>query len=88
MRVKITVEKVVTAEGKVISFSTAQDQYVEGDNLRFFSGPGGKLVVYQQLDNGSANQFYTDLLWATPSTGALAKLDAAQDATSLQWILT
>lgn len=84
MRVKITVEKVVTAEGKVISFATAQDQYVEGDNLRFFKGPGDKLVVYQQLDNGSANQFYTDLAHAT----AITTLDAAQNATSLQWVLT
>jgi len=84
MRVKITVEKVVTSQNKVISFSTAQDQYVEGDNLRFFKGPGDKLVVHQILENGKANQFYTDLAHAT----AITTLDAAQNATSLQWILT
>lgn len=84
MRVKITVEKVVTAENKVISFATAQDQYVEGDNLRFFKGPGDKLVVYQQLDNGSANQYYTD----QPHATAIGQLDAAANATSLQWVLT
>ena len=87
MRVKITVEKVVTSEGKVITFGTAQDQYVEGENLRFYSGPGGKLVVLQQFDDGRANQFYTDLLWATPTTGASALLDGAATA-GLQWVLT
>jgi hypothetical protein len=61
---------------------------VEGDNLRFFRGPGGKLVVNQILENGKANQFYTDLLWDTPTTGALAVLDAAANATSQQWVLT
>lgn len=83
MRVKITVEKVVTAENKVVTFSTAQDQYVEGDNLRFFKGPGDKLVVAQLLDNGAANMFYTDLAHAT----AITTLDAAATAAS-QWVLT
>lgn len=81
MRVKITVEKVVTAEGKVISFATAQDQYVEGDNLRFFSGPGAKLVVLQIVGDGRANQFYTDFLWS----GVAAILDAAPTAAN-QWV--
>lgn len=83
MRVKITVEKVVTAEGKVISFATAQDQYVEGDNLRFFNGPGAKLVVLQIVGDGRANQFYTDFAWS----GVAAILDAAPTAAN-QWVLT
>jgi hypothetical protein len=84
MRVKITVEKVVTSQNKVISFSTAQTQYVEGDNLRFFKGPGDKLVVHQILENGKANQFYTNLAHSS----AITTLDAAANATSLQWVLT
>lgn len=83
MRVKITVEKVVTAEGKAISFATAQDQYVEGDNLRFFSGPSAKLVVLQIVGDGRANQFYTDFAWS----GVAAILDAAPTAAN-QWVLT
>lgn len=83
MRVKITVEKVVTAEGKVITFGTAQDQYVEGENLRFYKGPGDKLVVLQQFDDGRANQFYTDLAHST----AITTLDGAATA-GLQWVLT
>lgn len=83
MRVKITVEKVVTAENKVISFATAQDQYVEGDELRFFKGPSDKLVVHQILKNGKSNQFYTDLSHAT----AITTLDAAATAAN-QWVLT
>lgn len=83
MRVKITVEKVVTAEGKVITFGTAQDQYVEGENLRFYKGPGDKLVVLQQFDDGRANQFFTDYAHSS----AITTLDAAQTA-GLQWVLT
>lgn len=83
MRVKITVEKVITAENKVLSFSTAQDQYVEGDNLRFFSGPSAKLVVLQVLGDGRANQYYTDFAWS----GVAAILDAAPTAAN-QWVLT
>lgn len=83
MRVKITVEKVVTAEGKVITFGTAQDQYVEGENLRFYKGPGDKLVVLQQFDDGRANQFFTD----QPHATAIGQLDGAATV-GLQWVLT
>lgn len=83
MRVKINVEKVITAENKVLSFSSAQTQYVEGDNLRFFSGPSAKLVVLQIVGDGRANQFYTAKAWADVA----AILDAAPTAAN-QWVLT
>lgn len=88
MRVKITVEKVVTAEGKVVTFGTgalAQDQYVEGENLRFFKGPSDKLVVLQQFDDGRFNQFFTD----QPHSTAITQLDAAPAVLAAnQWVLT
>ena len=58
MKIKITVEKVITNNNKVKTFTTAEDQHVEGGNMRFFSGPGDKLVVLQFLKDGS----YTLLL--------------------------
>lgn len=82
MKIKITVEKVITNNNKVISFATAQDQHVEGSNLRFFSGPSSKLVVLQFLKDGSYNQYYTDFAWAS----AVTALDAAP--TTGQWVLT
>lgn len=85
MKIKITVEKVITNSNKVKTFATAEDQIVEGSNLRFFSGPGDKLVVLQFLKDGSYNQFYTDLAWSGGG-GAVAKLDAAP--TTGQWVLT
>lgn len=82
MKIKITVEKVVTSDNKVKTFSTAEDQHVEGSNLRFFSGPSSKLVVLQFLGDGSYVQYYTDFAWS----GVAAVLDAA--GTNGQWILT
>lgn len=82
MKIKITVEKVITNQNKVISFATAQDQHVEGSNLRFFSGPSSKLVVLQYLKDGSYNQFYTDFAFSS----AITALDAAP--TTGQWVLT
>ena len=82
MKIKITVEKVITNQNKVKTFSTAEDQHVEGSNFRFFTGPGDKLVVLQFLKDGSYNQYYTDLAWSS----AVTKLDAAP--TTGQWVLT
>lgn len=82
MKIKITVEKVITNSNKVKTFSTAEDQHVEGSNLRFFSGPGSKLVVLQFLKDGSYNQFYTDFPWAS----AVTALDLGP--TTGQWVLT
>lgn len=86
MKIKITVEKVITNQGKVKTFSTAEDQIVEGSNLRFFNGPGDKLVVLQFLKDGSYNQYYTDIGFSSGSPNAVAKLDAAP--TTGQWVLT
>jgi len=82
MKIKITVEKVVTSDNKVMTFSTAQDQHLEGANLRFFTARGDKLVVLQFLRDGTYVQYYTDLAWAT----AVTRLDAAP--TTGQWVLT
>lgn len=82
MKIKITVEKVITNQNKVVSFSTAQVQHVEGSNLRFFSGPSSKLVVLQYLKDGSYNQFYTSMAFSA----AITALDAAP--TTGQWVLT
>lgn len=82
MKIKITVEKVITSQNKVKTFTTAEDQHVEGANLRFFTGPGDKLVVLQFLRDGSYTQYYTDLAWSS----AVTKLDAAP--TTGQWVLT
>lgn len=66
MKIKITVEKVITADNKVITFGTAQDQHLEGNNLRFFSGPSSKLVVHQYVRGGAGfNQYFTDLAWSS-----------------------
>jgi hypothetical protein len=83
MKIKITVEKVITNDNKVVTFSTAQDQHLEGNNIRFYSGPSAKLVVLQFVRGGSGvNQYFTDLAWSSVP----AILDAAP--TTGQWVLT
>lgn len=83
MKIKITVEKVITNDNKVITFGTAQDQNLEGNNMRFFSGPGSKLVVHQYVRGGAGfNQYFTDLAWSSVP----GILDAAP--TTGQWVLT
>jgi hypothetical protein len=85
MKIKITVEKVVTSDNKVMTFSPAQDQHLDGANLRFFNGPGDKLVVLQFLRDGTYVQYYTDFAFAG-ATSATSRLDAAP--TTGQWVLT
>ena len=69
MRVKVAVNKVVSSEGKVSTYS-AQTQYVEGENLRFFN-VNGNLMILQQFDDGRSNQYFCNITWANAS-GATA----------------
>jgi hypothetical protein len=82
MRVKVTVEKITLPNKKVTEYSSAVDMYVEGADLRFFSGPSSKLVVVQELGGGQFAQYNTDFAFSS----AITALDAA--ATNGQWVLT
>jgi len=81
MKIKITVSRIDQYKAaKFRTFSTPQDMYVEGDNLEFRA----KGTLLEVFDKTNKVGYTTDLAFAT----AITTLDAVQNATSLQWILT
>ena len=76
MRAKITVDKVITNDNKVKTFTGGEDQWVELNNARFY--PSGaatpKLIIQHYIRGGAGfNTYFCQIPFST----AITRLDGA-----------